>query len=49
MKVWCDSVDNPVELRYAFRNYMKGSLKNNAGLPAASFRVDLLIKPWLIH
>lgn len=41
VKVWCDSVDNPVELRYAFRNYMKGSLKNNAGLPAASFRVDL--------
>ncbi len=41
VKVWCDNVDNPVELRYAFRNYMKGSLKNNAGLPAASFRVDL--------
>lgn len=41
VKVWCDSVSNPVELRYAFHNYAKGSLSNNAGLPAASFRVRL--------
>ena len=38
VKVWNDSVPSPVEVRYCFRNYKVGTLQNNAGLPAASFR-----------
>lgn len=37
VKVWSDQVKEPVELRYCFRNYMTGNLRNNAGLPAAPF------------
>lgn len=39
VKVWSDRVQNPVEVRYCFRNYKLGTLKNNAGLPAAPFRI----------
>ncbi|MCS2305564.1 hypothetical protein NXX42_00115 [Bacteroides thetaiotaomicron] len=37
MKVWNDSVSDPTEVRYCFRNYMQGELCNNAGLPGFSF------------
>lgn len=38
VKVWNDSVVNPIEVRYCFRNYMEGNLFNNAQLPASPFR-----------
>lgn len=41
LKVWCDEVREPVEVRYCFRNYTLGNLHNNAGLPAAPFRAKL--------
>lgn len=40
VKVWNEKIDNPAEVRYCFRNYMTGDLKNNAGLPASPFRID---------
>lgn len=39
VKVWSDNVESPREVRYCFRNYKLGTLKNNAGLPAAPFRI----------
>ncbi len=33
-------VDAPVAVRYAFKDYVKGSLFNMFGLPASSFRTD---------
>ena len=33
-------VENPVAVRYAFKDYVKGSLYNMFGLPASSFRTD---------
>lgn len=33
-------VTNPVAVRYGFKNYVKGTLFNIAGLPASSFRTD---------
>lgn len=33
-------VKAPVAVRYAFKDYVKGSLYNMAGLPASSFRTD---------
>lgn len=41
VKVWNDSISNPSEIRYCFRNYKEGNLSNNAGLPASSFRVTI--------
>jgi len=41
VKVWCNQVKAPVEVRYCFRNYKLGNLYNNAGLPAAPFRTIL--------
>ncbi len=38
--VWSDSVKNPVSVRYAFKNWVEGSLFNTYGLPASSFRTD---------
>ncbi len=35
-----DSVAAPVAVRYGWRNFIKGNLYNNAGLPASSFRTD---------
>ena len=40
VQVWNDEVKNPVAVRYAFKEYVKGDLYNNAGLPASSFRTD---------
>ena len=31
VKVWNDSVSDPTEVRYCFRNYVQGELCNNAG------------------
>ena len=33
-------VEHPVAVRYAFQDYVKGSLFNMVGLPASSFRTD---------
>lgn len=40
LDVWCDKVPNPVAVRYAWKDYVKGELYNTAGLPASSFRTD---------
>ncbi|MCD8081780.1 MAG: sialate O-acetylesterase [Bacteroides sp.] len=41
VRVWHDQITDPIEVRYCFRNYIEGNLRNNAGLPAACFRVHL--------
>ena len=38
--VSASEVKNPVAVRYAFKDYVKGSLYNIYGLPASSFRTD---------
>lgn len=38
--VECENVKSPVAVRYAFKDYIKGSLYNMFGLPASSFRTD---------
>ncbi len=38
--VWSDSVKNPMSVRYAFKNWVEGTLFNTQGLPASSFRTD---------
>lgn len=38
--VWNDKVKDPVAIRYAFRNWVKGEIYNNEGLPMSSFRTD---------
>lgn len=48
VKVWNDSIDEPSEVRYCFRNYMIGELGNNAGLPASPFRMIIKKKPALM-
>jgi len=40
VEVSSKSVLNPVAVRYCFKNYVVGSLFNNYGLPASSFRTD---------
>jgi len=34
------SVPVPVAVRYAFRDFVEGTLYNTEGLPASSFRTD---------
>lgn len=41
IKVWHDQIAKPIEVRYCFRNFLRGNLCNNAWLPAISFRIDL--------
>lgn len=41
VKVWNEQVSEPIEVRYCFRNFLRGNLMNNAWLPAISFRIDL--------
>ena len=48
VKVWNDSVNDPVEVRYCFRNYMLGELCNNAEIPASPFRIVIKKKPALM-
>lgn len=38
--VKADAVKNPVAVRYAFENYVKGDLFGTEGLPVSSFRTD---------
>lgn len=40
LEVTSDEVPNPVAVRYGWKNYVKGTLFNTAGLPASSFRTD---------
>lgn len=41
VKVWNNQTTQPSYVRYAFRNFLRGNLTNNAGLPAIAFRLDL--------
>ena len=34
------AVANPVAVRYGFTDYVQGTLYNNQGVPASSFRTD---------
>ena len=38
--VWSDDVKEPVAVRYSFRNFRPGNLKNMYGVPAVPFRTD---------
>ncbi|MFY7899640.1 MAG: sialate O-acetylesterase [Chitinophagaceae bacterium] len=38
--VWNEDVKNPISVRYAFKNWVQGSLYNTQALPASSFRTD---------
>lgn len=40
LSVWSDDISEPLAVRYAFENCPEGTLFNNAGLPASSFRTD---------
>jgi sialate O-acetylesterase len=40
IKVSCPEVEHPVAVRYCFRNFQLGNLKNGAGLPLFPFRTD---------
>lgn len=48
VKVWNDSINDPIEVRYCFRNYMLGELCNNAAIPASPFRIVIKKKPALM-
>ncbi|MGN1244995.1 MAG: sialate O-acetylesterase, partial [Muribaculaceae bacterium] len=41
VRVWTDWLQYPVEVRYGYHNYYESSLFNNAGLPAAPFRMEI--------
>lgn len=41
VKVWHDQIAEPTEVRYSFQNFLRGNLRNNAWLPAISFRINL--------
>lgn len=38
--VWSAKVPNPIAVRYAFKNYVKGDLYSTSGIPVSSFRTD---------
>lgn len=40
LSVWNDSIQQPVAVRYAFKNYAEASLFDYYGLPVAAFRTD---------
>jgi sialate O-acetylesterase len=40
LQVWNDKISNPVHVRYAWKNWVEGSLFNTAGLPASSFTTE---------
>lgn len=44
LEVWSDQVKAPVNVRYAFKEWVTGDLYNTEGLPASSFRTDSLNK-----
>lgn len=39
IEVWNDSLTNPKEIRYLYKNFQEGNLKTTLGLPVAPFRV----------
>lgn len=41
VRVWSDEVPYPVEVRYGYHNYYESSLFNNAGIPAAPFKMEI--------
>lgn len=41
VKVWSDKVNDPVEIRYCYRNYKEGNLRNNVDLPALPFKAEI--------
>ena len=40
IEVWSDKVSDIKEVRYGFKNYFKGDVYNNFGIPISSFRTD---------
>lgn len=40
VEVWNDSVNNPVAVRYGYKNYVEGSLFGVNGLPVSSFTTE---------
>lgn len=40
IKITCPDVEKPVAIRYCFKNFQLGNLKNGAGLPLFPFRTD---------
>ena len=40
IEVWCEEVENPIAVRYAFSNLPIGGLMNARELPAYPFRSD---------
>lgn len=40
LSVWNDSIQRPIAVRYAFKNYTEASLFDSYGLPVAAFRTD---------
>ena len=40
IKITCPEVEHPVAIRYCFKNFQLGNLKNGAGLPLFPFRTD---------
>ena len=40
ISVWSDQVSKPVAVRYCWRDWAKGMVYNNFGIPVAPFRTD---------
>lgn len=40
ISVWSENVSHPVAVRYCWRDWTKGSVFNNFGIPLAPFRTD---------
>lgn len=43
VEVWNDDICEPVSVRYAFRNFVRGDLFGVNGLPVSSFRTDMFV------
>ena len=41
IEVWNTSISNPVGVRYAFKDWVKGDLYNSQGLPVSSFEAAI--------
>lgn len=40
LSVWCDKVNEPVAVRYAYKNFTEASIFSVSGIPVAPFRTD---------
>jgi sialate O-acetylesterase len=40
VEVWSTEINNPVAVRFAWKNFMRPNFYNGAGLPASPFRTD---------